>query len=465
MFYGKVVDLLLNIVTDDAQNVQLPLANEVPSLWASYPEFVVEDMAELVLFCTQYAPAVLTKDAYTVRSIVNFLVVFLCSPNYISNPYLVAKLVEVVFVLHPSVQPATEGVFSQIIDHSQAVLHLAPALIQFYTAIETTGASSEFYDKFTIRYHLTIIFKSMWAHHVHKSSMTAALNSGGPFVRFVNLLINDTTFLLDESLECIKRIHETQQLVKSPDWARLGKEAQAAKKKQLASDESQCKSYMTLVNETLNLFHYITLEVKKPFLLPEIIGRLAAMLNCYVAQFCGPKYNDLNVENRDKYSFQPKTILNQITDLYLHLDSPELVQAVAADDRSYDQAVFSAALDRMRRTVLKPTSDLEQFERIAADAHTCYVNNLKEEADFDDAPEHYRDPITEAIMTDPVQLPSGKIMDRSCVTRILLDNAIDPFSRQPLSLDLVKDCPDLRHEIAAWKKTKLSGGAGGEPMS
>lgn len=28
--------------------------------------------------------------------------------------------------------------------------------------IETTGASSEFYDKFTIRYHLSIIFKSLW---------------------------------------------------------------------------------------------------------------------------------------------------------------------------------------------------------------------------------------------------------------------------------------------------------------
>ena len=31
------------------------------------------------------------------------------------------------------------------------------------TEIETTGASSEFYDKFTIRYHLSIIFKSLWA--------------------------------------------------------------------------------------------------------------------------------------------------------------------------------------------------------------------------------------------------------------------------------------------------------------
>ena len=31
--------------------------------------------------------------------IVTFLVVFVCSPNYISNPYLVAKIVEVCIML------------------------------------------------------------------------------------------------------------------------------------------------------------------------------------------------------------------------------------------------------------------------------------------------------------------------------------------------------------------------------
>jgi ubiquitin conjugation factor E4 B len=34
--------------------------------------------------------------------------------------------------------------------------------------VEQTGASSEFYDKFTIRYHISIIMKSMWESPVHK---------------------------------------------------------------------------------------------------------------------------------------------------------------------------------------------------------------------------------------------------------------------------------------------------------
>lgn len=42
------------------------------------------------------------------------------------------------------------------------------------------------------------------------------------FVRFVNMLINDTTFLLDESLDSLKSINETQQLMANvAEWEAL----------------------------------------------------------------------------------------------------------------------------------------------------------------------------------------------------------------------------------------------------
>ncbi len=34
--------------------------------------------------------------------------------------------------------------------------------------MEQTGAHTEFFDKFTIRYHISIIIKSMWDSPVHK---------------------------------------------------------------------------------------------------------------------------------------------------------------------------------------------------------------------------------------------------------------------------------------------------------
>ena len=35
-------------------------------------------------------------------------------------------------------------------------------------------------------------------------------NNGKNFIKFINMMMNDTTFLLDESLDALKRIHEVQ---------------------------------------------------------------------------------------------------------------------------------------------------------------------------------------------------------------------------------------------------------------
>ena len=37
------------------------------------------------------------------------------------------------------------------------------------------------------------------------------------FNRYLNMLINDTTFLLDETLDALKSIHKTQEAMKDPE--------------------------------------------------------------------------------------------------------------------------------------------------------------------------------------------------------------------------------------------------------
>ncbi len=43
------------------------------------------------------------------------------------------------------------------------------------------------------------------------------------------------------------------------------------------------------------------------------------------------------------------------------------------------------------------------------------------------------DPLMCTVMTDPVILPSGVIMDRSVITKHLLNSSTDPFNRLPLT--------------------------------
>jgi len=47
------------------------------------------------------------------------------------------------------------------------------------------------------------------------------------FKRFVSMLINDTTYLLDESLVALKKIHDMQELMNNAsEWGKLSTESQ-----------------------------------------------------------------------------------------------------------------------------------------------------------------------------------------------------------------------------------------------
>ena len=48
------------------------------------------------------------------------------------------------------------------------------------------------------------------------------------------------------------------------------------------------------------------------------------------------------------------------------------------------------------------------------------------------------DPLMQTLMTDPVTLPSGIVMDRPVIMRHLLNDLTDPFNRQPLTEDDLK---------------------------
>ncbi|XP_043080622.1 ubiquitin conjugation factor E4 B isoform X2 [Puntigrus tetrazona] len=455
-FFSMLIQLILRMVEPAYPHVTLPLNPEIPKSFAALPEFYIEDVAEFLLFIVQYFPQVLYEPC--TEDIVTFLVVFICSQNYIKNPYLIAKLVEVLFVTNPAVQPRTQRFFEMMENHPLSVNQLVPALMKFYTDVEHTGATSEFYDKFTIRYHISTIFKSLWQNINHQGTFLEEFNSGKQFVRYINMLINDTTFLLDESLESLKRIHEIQEEMKNKEqWDQLPREQQQSRQSQLTQDERVSRSYLALATETVDMFHILTKQVQKPFLRPELGPRLAAMLNYNLQQLCGPKCRDLKVENPEKYGFEPKKLLDQLTDIYLQLDCARFAKAIADDQRSYSRELFEEVISKMRKAGIKSTIAIEKFKLLLEKVEEIVARNSQSEMDYSDAPDEFKDPLMDTLMTDPVQLPSGNIMDRAIILRHLLNSPTDPFNRQPLTESMLEPVPELKERIQAWMREKQTG--------
>ncbi|CAL4217434.1 unnamed protein product, partial [Meganyctiphanes norvegica] len=243
------------------------------------------------------------------------------------------KILGTVFMATKKIKQEVDALYQRILHHPLSH-NLPTALMTFYTMVESTGASSEFYDKFTIRYHISVIFKWLWEDRGHRQAVIQESNTGKEFVKFVNLLMNDTTFLLDESLDALKRIHEVQEEMERGTWTQQPREQQQSRQRQLATDERQCRSYLTLARETVDMMHYLTEEIPTPFLRTELSDRLAAMLNFNLAQLSGDKCGNLKVRQADKYGWEPRKLLEQLVDIYLHLDSEKFAQSMANDETS-----------------------------------------------------------------------------------------------------------------------------------
>ncbi|XP_036328345.1 ubiquitin conjugation factor E4 B isoform X2 [Rhagoletis pomonella] len=455
-FYSTVCEYLLYQI--EGRAIEGPFIAKVPvqqlkptDTFAALPEWYVDDIAEFILFAMQHA---LNDIRQTIdHSIITWLLTCVCVPNLIKNPYVTAKLVEVLFVFSLGPQNSLSTSVSTMWNHELAQTVLCSALMKFYVDIETTGQSTEFYDKFTIRYHISHLFKSMWENPVLRQVMITESNSGKQFVKFINMLMNDTTFLLDECLENLKRIHQTQVLMMNESaWGQMSSEQQQTRLSQLNTDERQCRSYLTLARETVEMFHYLTNDIKEPFMRDEIIDRLSSMLNFNLQQLCGPKCNDLKVRNPAKYGWEPRRLLGEIFDIYLHLDCDRFAQALAADERSFQKHLFDDAASRIERLGIRSTTEVEKFRSLISRAHDIYVANQLAEDECADAPDEFKDPLMDTLMSDPVMLPSGTIMDRAIITRHLLNSNTDPFNRQPLTEDMLVPNIELKERIDAWRK-------------
>lgn len=58
------------------------------------------------------------------------------------------------------------------------------------------------------------------------------------------------------------------------------------------------------------------------------------MLNFNLQQLCGKKCKDLKVRNPDKYGWEPRKLLSQLVDIYLHLNCDKFAEALAGDEVS-----------------------------------------------------------------------------------------------------------------------------------
>lgn len=289
------------------------------------------------------------------------------------------------------------------------------------------------------------------------------------FIRFVNLMINDVTYLMDESLSDLAKIHEIQnEMADTQTFSAQSAQYRREREGNLRSLERQASGYTQLGNSTVALLKAFTSETKGPFMVPEIVNKLAAMLDYNLEALAGPRCQELKVKEPEKYKFNPKQLLSDIIEVFLNLsDQGEFVQAVASDGRSYRKELFERAAGIARKRGLKSEDEIEKLRLFVLKVEEAKAT-MEAEEDLGDVPEEFlgesphleimiyfsypADPLMYTLMRDPVILPqSRKVVDLSTIKSQLLSDPKDPFNRLPLSIeDVIPGTVILNHNSGAY---------------
>ncbi|XP_039314359.1 ubiquitin conjugation factor E4 A isoform X1 [Solenopsis invicta] len=464
-----------NFIPNQYTPVTFPLSETVPITLRCIPEFVVENTIGFLCFLRRVSPNTFEEQGPSfLNPILTEIIILMESQHRLYNPHIRASLAESLEALLPivdeNVAPAApnlgtfhrEQLFLTHPHRQQIVVNL----LHVFVSIEMTGQSVQFEQKFNYRRPMYIVMDYLWQIVEHRNNFITLAQEAEDnmeavqpplFLRFINLLMNDAVFLLDEALSNMAQLRQINRTrLYNRLYPNLAQEEIGQNEAYFEHIGMIARFDNILGRKTIQTIKMLTTEIKSIFCHPTMVDRIASMLNYLLLQLVGPNQKNLKVNDQKEYAFKPANLVLSICEIYINLSKNDsFTLAVSQDGRSYTPELFKLAENVLVR--IGGVGILEDLNQFAKNVEKAANQKREEDEVLTDAPDEFLDPIMSTVMMDPVILPSSKVtIDRQTIARHLLSDQTDPFNRSPLTMDMVKSNVELQREIQEWiSKKKL----------
>ncbi|XP_028165916.1 ubiquitin conjugation factor E4 A [Ostrinia nubilalis] len=448
--------------------VEMPVASPPPDTLRCIPEFVLENIVVLITMARRTVGAIAEEAeiAGLLEPALTLVLLFMGDSSRTYNPHLRARLAECLEAMlpnHPDDQQPLSSLASfyreQLFKEHPHRAQLVPCLLDVFVGIEMTGQSVQFEQKFNYRRPMYLVMDFLWGMEEHRDAFTRLAKEAESnmeavhppiFLRFVNLLMNDAIFLLDEALGNMAQIRTMQTAQESGAWNDLPNNEREQNLGNLSHIGMLARFDNILGRDTIRTLVRLTAHAPYVFCHPTLVERIASMLNYFLLHLVGPNKKNFKVKDMKEYEFEPASTVLDICRMYVQLGSNERFCAAVSDDgRSYSPQLFTLAEAVLVR--IGGGGLIGSLQEVATRVGRLAEQRQRDEEILANAPEEFLDPIMSTIMMDPVVLPSSRTtVDRTTIARHLLSDQSDPFNRSPLSMDQVKSNTELKEKIQAW---------------
>lgn len=280
--------------------ISLPLANETSKFLQYVPEMVLENIVGYLQFSKNFETQ--ARQNHEAKEVfITMILIFMGNSKRAKNPHLRANLAEGL----ESLLPKESNGFTmdmQLFHQHPHRLQLVENLLNVFVSIEMTGQSVQFEQKFNYRRPMYAIMDYLWKipeqrECFNKLSLAAEaqIDDAPIFLRFTNVLINDSIFLLDESLTNLQQIRELEEARDNNKWDSLPANERQQNLQNLQQLGMLARFDNILGRDTINILKLLTSSTKGIFCHASMVDRIAAMLNYFLLHLCGPKQKNFKV--------------------------------------------------------------------------------------------------------------------------------------------------------------------------
>ena len=366
--------------------------------------------------------------------------------NFIAN--LFSKGVMQSYMMYPSVQN-----------------NLLANSVTLYCDIETFDDVS---DKFTPRANIGYIIKyTCTIDRSYYNELVSLTEDNFKFKRFINMVLNDLTYMLELGLSSLKKIKEREKKMKNTNL----EDENSAEEYERECD--MIKGSLSLSCDMLDLVKFfskkeITDAFRKILLSNEIISRFIETLNFYLKKMVGKESKDLKVKDPEKYGFDPVKILLKISEVYAcYFNEPEFIKFISYDEDSYDPKLMDKMISILSRKGCLNWDISGRLYSLSENAKKLF-NDKEDEIEYEDIPDEFCDPILMQMIDCPIVIP-GKdashdmIVEESIIRMHLLNSDTNPFNKEKLTtqqLDeynktevAINKIEDFKKRLKKWKSS------------
>ena len=418
----------------------------------SLPELVISNVTKTIKFLRESNQEIFIKNMNASKAFVYFSLIYSSKTNIIKNPYIRAETLDIVeyFFIQDNGNKKEQNKLIRIFDDNLVKEIFIYSLVRVFIDSERLGGSNQFYEKFNVRYKILLLIDSVKNQiSIDDQLIFYAKKFKDDCILLVNYLINDLTYMADETLERLKSIKSYEELKSNTEkYQSLEEEKRKQLDEKFNEDSSRAKNCIPLFKSYLQFTITISNTCQDIILEYKLGQKLANLINYLLDMFASKSGNTLKVSNFSQYKFNPKEILSYIIQAYSAFsEHKEFWTFIISDERCFKFDNFTRALN-LRSKVSLNYEIGEKFLKLVNGINSIKENITSNIIDYEDAPDEYLDPITAELMEDPVMLPFSKqIVDRFTIEQHLLSDPKDPFSRSPLTKSELIELPELKQKI------------------